>query len=426
MIDVIHLLNQYGYIILFLSLMLELIIIPIPNEALMSYVGVLCFQGKMNLVLSVLVAGAGGILGASFSYWVGYRLGTPFIRKFGHYIHMGPKKLEKLSVWYKKYGKVLLVISFFIPGIRHVASIITGVIKLPYRSFAIYAYIGIFLWVGAFITLGDLLGPTWDRYQGEIKKWLVLTSIIIGFILIIYFVFRKNRDYIKESLLLLHQATFKRFKSFLKVKFIIIFIFILFVGCFTLMVGLIQDLIGNEFGDFNIIMNDIISVAFNVHWLGIMNAAYWLSSWTALGIIALLNIYIILINKKNPWLEFIFFTTSAIGIFLFSKGILWLFHFMLSYISPGFPNVQAMLLLSVYGFFVIMLIRHSDNFLFAIIVFFLFIFVLIVYFISSIYAYGLKPSDLVAGYVFSAVWVTGMAFSLEMFRLLSLIKNENH
>ena len=170
MIDVIHLLNQYGYIILFLSLMLELIIIPIPNEALMSYVGVLCFQGKMNLVFSVLIAGTGGIVGASISYWVGYKLGTPFIRKFGHYIHMGPEKLEKMSRWYKKYGKVLLVISFFIPGVRHVASIITGVIKLPYRSFAFFAYIGIFLWVGTFITLGNLLGPTWDRYQGEIKK----------------------------------------------------------------------------------------------------------------------------------------------------------------------------------------------------------------------------------------------------------------
>ena len=192
MIDVIHLLNQYGYIILFLSLMLELIIIPIPNEALMSYVGVLCFQGKMNLVFSVLIAGTGGIVGASISYWVGYKLGTPFIRKFGHYIHMGPEKLEKMSRWYKKYGKVLLVISFFIPGVRHVASIITGVIKLPYRSFAFFAYIGIFLWVGTFITLGNLLGPTWDRYQGEIKKWLVLASIIIGLILVIYFVFRKT------------------------------------------------------------------------------------------------------------------------------------------------------------------------------------------------------------------------------------------
>lgn len=423
MFDIIHLLDQYGYIVLFLALMLELIIIPIPNEALMSYVGVLCFQGKMNIVLSILVAGAGGILGSSLSYWVGYKLGEPFFRKFGHYIHMGPEKIEKLSGWYRKYGKVLLVISFFIPGVRHVASIITGVIKLPYRSFAIFAYIGIFLWVGTFITLGDLLGPTWDRYQGEIKKWLVLACIIIGIVLVVTFLIRKNREYIKESLLLLYQATFKKFRSFLKIKFIILFIFILFVGCFTLMVGLIQDLIGNEFGDFNIIMKTIVFTMFNVHWHGIMHSVYWLSSWTALGIITLLTLCVILISRKNPWLEFIFFVSSLIGIFLFSKGTHWLFHFMLSYISPGFPNVQAMLFFTVFGFFVILFIRHAKVFLFAAIVFFVFVFILAAYFISGIYAQGLKPSDLAAGYVFSAVWLTGMAFSLEMFRLLSMIKN---
>ncbi|GGH73130.1 membrane protein DedA with SNARE-associated domain [Pullulanibacillus pueri] len=423
--EIIHLLNQYGYIILFLSLMLELIIVPIPNEALMSYVGVLCFQGDMNLVLSILVAGVGGAIGATVSYWVGYKLGAPFFQKFGHYIHMGPDKLEKMSGWYSKYGKVLLIISFFIPGVRHIASIITGVIKLPYRSFAIFGYIGVFLWVGTFIVLGNALGPGWDRYQSEIEKWLVLISIVIGILLVIYFVVRKNRDYIKESLLLLYQATFRKFRSFLKIKFIILFILILFVVFFTLMVGIIQDLIGNEFGHFNIIFKTIVSSMFNEHWQGIMTAFYTLSSWIAFGVIALATVVVIFIHNKNRWLEFLFFISTLLGTFLFSKGIHWLFHFMLNNISPDFPNVQAMLLLSIYGFFMIMLIRHTKDFLFATIVFLVYIFILMVYFVSGIYVHDLKPSDLAAGYVFSAVWVTGMVFSLEMFRLLALIKDSN-
>lgn len=86
--EIIQLLNHYGYIVLFLSLLLELIIVPIPNEALMSYVGVLCYQGKMNIILSILFAGVGGVVGATISYWIGYKLGVPFFRKFGHYFHM--------------------------------------------------------------------------------------------------------------------------------------------------------------------------------------------------------------------------------------------------------------------------------------------------------------------------------------------------
>jgi membrane protein DedA with SNARE-associated domain len=422
--EIIHLLNHYGYIILFLSLMLELIIIPIPNEALMSYVGVLCFQGKMNFILSIIVAGAGGILGATISYWVGYTLGAPFFRRFGRYIHMGPEKLEKTSRWYRKYGKVLLIVSYFIPGIRHVASIVSGVIKLPYRSFSIFSYIGIMLWVGAFITLGKIFGPEWDRYKVEIEKWLVLASIFLGITLIIYIVVRANRNFIKESFLLLYEATFRKIRSFLKMKLIILFVFALFIGFFTLMVGLIQDLVAHDFSHFNIILKTIIFSMFNAHWAWVIKDIFYVSSWAALGIISMGTLIAIFYNRENRWLELMFFASTLIGAFLFSKGIHWLFQFMLSnhQISSDFPNEQAMLMMAVYGFFFMMAIRHQKDYFFAVLMILLFILVLSAYFLGGIYSYGLKPSDIVAGYVFGAVWLTGMAFSMEMFRLLSLIK----
>jgi membrane protein DedA with SNARE-associated domain len=422
--EIIHLLNQYGYIVLFVSLMLELIIVPIPNEAMMSYVGVLCFNGKMNIFLSIFSAGVGGIFGVTISYWIGYKLGAPFFRKYGHYFHMGPEKMEKMEVWYQRYGKVLLLFTFFIPGVRHIASIVSGVIKLPFRTFSIFSYIGVFLWVGTFISLGNILGPQWDQYQGEIKKWLVVASILFGFFAIIYFVIKANKVYIKESFLLLNESAFKKLRSFLKIKIIILVTFIFFVSFFTLMVGLIQDLISNEFGQFNLIVKTIVITLFNVHWQGLMEPFYLLSTWVALGIVFLFTIIVILLNKKNKWLELLFFISTLIGTFLFSKGIGWLFHYILNnkLISPDFPNEQAMLIMNAYGFFLIMFIRHRRDFLLSTIMFFFVIFILICYFISGIYMHQLKPSDLLTSYVFSAVWITGMVFSLEMFRLLSLIK----
>lgn len=422
--ELMHLLNQYGYIILIVSLMLELIIVPIPNEALMSYVGVLCYQGKMNLYLSIFCAGLGGILGVSISYWIGNKLGVPFFRKYGRYIHMGPEKMEKLSKWYEKYGKILLVFSFFIPGIRHVASIISGVIKLPFRSFMIFSYIGVFLWVGTLISLGDVLGPQWDKYQGEIKKWLVLASILFGILAIFYFVIRTNKEYIKEAVVLLYESAFKRFRSFLKIKLIIIIIFILFIALFTLMVGMTQDLIANEFGHFDVIVKTIMTTLFNAHWLPLMQMLHFLSSWPALGVIALFTVAIIVFNRTDKWLELLFLGVTLLGSYLFSIGIRWLFHFMLSgrSISLDFPNEEAMLILSVYGFFFVMIVRHSNSFLYTTIMLFVFLLILGSFFISSIFISRLIPSDLLGGYVFSAVWLTGMFFSLEMFRFLNLIK----
>ncbi|MDD9147525.1 VTT domain-containing protein [Sporolactobacillus sp. CQH2019] len=424
MSGLIHLLNEYGYLTLFLSLMFELILIPIPNEALMSYVGILSFQGKMNIVLSYLSAGIGGIFGVTISYWIGYKLGLPFFRKFGRYIHMGPEKLEKVSKWYDKYGKVLLIFSYFVPGIRHIASITSGVIRLPFRSFWIFSYIGVFLWTGTFISLGYVLGPEWDKYQGEIKKWLVLASILIGILVLCYFVIRANRRFIKESGRLLFQSVFKRYRSFLKIKLFIFLILILFVSLFTLMLGMIQDFVSNEFEPFNTVSRAIIFSLFSARWQTIMNDFYALSSQTALIVVFLITAVTIFINRTNKWLELLFFAITAVGSFLFSGGIRWLFRFMLSgkYISSNFPDWRAMILIVFYGFFLMMLIRHQRSYLFGTILFFLYLFFLLVYSISGVYVYHVNPSDLMAGYVFGAVWLSGMIFSLELFRFLSLIK----
>nr|WP_259544636.1 hypothetical protein [Heyndrickxia oleronia] len=93
-------------------------------------------------------------------------------------------------------------------------------------------------------------------------------------------------------------------------------------------------------------------------------------------------------------------------------------------ISPDFPNSEAALFLMTFAFFFIMTMRHSRNYFYIGAMFFVFIFILAAYFISGIYVHHLKPSDLLAGYVFSAVWVTGMVFTMEMFRLISLIKSD--
>lgn len=425
--EIVQLLNQYGYTILFLSLMVELIIIPVPNEALMSYVGILCFQGKMNLFLSIAFAGLGGISGATISYWIGRKLGVPFFQKYGHFIHMGPEKMEKTSKWYGKYGKVLLLFSFFIPGVRHVASIISGVIKLPFKSFSFFSYIWVFLWVGAFISLGNLLGPKWDQYQGEIKKWLVLASIVIGFLAILFFIFKKNKEYIKESFLLLNEAAFKRFRSFLKIKIMILTVFILFVTFLSLMAGMIQDLVANEYGRFNLMTKAIIFSMLNQQWNWVVKTGLSLSSMTVLTIIVLLTVVVIFISKTNKMLELVFFLSTLAGAYLFSIGMRWVFHFMLSQrsISSDFPDIQSILVMAVYGFFFFISIRHHRRYFLSIGLFILLLTVLAAFFVSEVFINNRNPSDLAAGFVFSAVWLTGMTFSMEMFRLLSIIKNNN-
>ena len=78
---VLQFLWDYGYIVLFAGLFLELIAFPIPGEVLMTYSGFLVFRGQLHWGLSILLAGLGSIVGITVTYGIGSILGRPFFEK---------------------------------------------------------------------------------------------------------------------------------------------------------------------------------------------------------------------------------------------------------------------------------------------------------------------------------------------------------
>jgi len=45
----------------------------------------------------------------TIAYFIGNTLGIIFSEKYGHYVHLSPKKLENISVWFNKYREKLLI-----------------------------------------------------------------------------------------------------------------------------------------------------------------------------------------------------------------------------------------------------------------------------------------------------------------------------
>jgi membrane protein DedA with SNARE-associated domain len=162
---VIGLFNHYGYIVLLIALMLELIAFPLPGEALMTYCGYVIYKGKMSLILSILIASLGVSIGITLSYFIGRILGSAFFEKHGHYIHMNKNKFDKVYLWLQKYGDKLLIIAYFIPGVRHVTGYVSGIAHISYKKFSVNAYIGALIWTTTFISLGNVLGVNWVKYH---------------------------------------------------------------------------------------------------------------------------------------------------------------------------------------------------------------------------------------------------------------------
>lgn len=180
---------QYGSFVLFIFLVLGIIALPIPDETLMVFAGILMNNGKLHIGGTILAAYSGSILGISLSYLLGHTLGHYFTHNYGKWIGLTPERLKNVEEWLQKYGKWTLVFGYFIPGIRHFTGFATGMAYLPFNKFALFAYSGAVLWATTFLSIGYFFGnyclTVFSRTVFDVEDILILTLGAI-FLYILY------------------------------------------------------------------------------------------------------------------------------------------------------------------------------------------------------------------------------------------------
>jgi len=165
----------------------------LPGDYLLMLAGVACATGMLDVHIYVLILSliAAGVLGNYTGYWFGYRTG-PVLFKRNESIFFKKRYVTMAEAFYSKYGGMALVLGRFLPIIRTFAPIFAGVVKVDFKKFTLYNFIGSITWVCTLTLTGFFLGR---RYPEEIKyylKYVVLGLIIITTIpLIIAYIRRK-------------------------------------------------------------------------------------------------------------------------------------------------------------------------------------------------------------------------------------------
>ncbi|MBL0388528.1 DedA family protein [Tumebacillus sp. ITR2] len=181
--------TNYGYYGLFISLVLGIVGLPIPDEILMTYCGYLVSQSVLNYWITLLTALAGSVSGISISYLMGRRFGSPLVEKYGRRLGVTEARLGTVNSWYARFGKIVLMVGYFIPGIRHVTAFAAGLSRMSYPPFALFAYLGAFIWTFTFITLGKTLGVHWTKVSEMTHNfvlWVVVLAVVGGVIYVLY------------------------------------------------------------------------------------------------------------------------------------------------------------------------------------------------------------------------------------------------
>lgn len=182
--------STIGYPGVFISVFLESFFAPIPSEIILPFSGFVASTGKMDLVFVIVIATVAAYLGSLPFYFIGKWGEKPvinFINKYGKYLFIQQKDVDKVFGAFDKYGKGVVFFGRFIPMIRTLISFPAGVAKMQFARFSMYTLFGSLTWNILLTYAGYQLGDHWSVVSKWIEKYqnVILVLIIIAVLLYI-------------------------------------------------------------------------------------------------------------------------------------------------------------------------------------------------------------------------------------------------
>lgn len=198
----ISLMSKYGYLAVFSLVAIENIFPPIPSEVILLGGGFLTTTIGLNVVLMIIAATLGSLVGAIVLYYIGKifnkeRLKKLISGKIGKVLRLKEKDIEKADEWFDNKGNKTVFFCRFIPIVRSLISIPAGMSEMPIVKFLIYTTVGSLIWNSVLIIIGNRVGDNWEEILGIFDKYSHIVAIILIIIFILFIIwfygFRKNK-----------------------------------------------------------------------------------------------------------------------------------------------------------------------------------------------------------------------------------------
>jgi len=185
--------GDYGYWAVFVLMMLESALIPIPSEVTMVFGGFLASRGELDFFWVGMIGALANVLGSWLAYWLGIWGGRPLVERWGKYVLLRPHDIDRAEAWFAKHGEAAVFVSRLLPVVRTFISLPAGVARMPFGKFTLYTFLGCIPWSFALAWGGFALGENWEtvlRY-GEPITWGV-AAVVAG--VVVWFVAKRVRE----------------------------------------------------------------------------------------------------------------------------------------------------------------------------------------------------------------------------------------
>ena len=177
---------HFGYVGLFIVMMLGNMGAPAGTEIVMPTAGALAAQGHLpgyfllpGWICVAIVGAVAEVVGASILYTIGYYGGEPVLERYGKYIGFKQKELARVHGFYERHGTQTVFWCRFIPFIRGVASFPAGVARMQKRYFVTYTALGSIIFCFGLAFLGNAAGAHVDDMTANLHKIAIGVGIVV-------------------------------------------------------------------------------------------------------------------------------------------------------------------------------------------------------------------------------------------------------
>lgn len=164
--------------------------IPLPSEIIMPFAGYVVYQGQMSLIWAATAGAIGCNLGSLVAYWIGAKGGRPLVERYGKWVLMGHRDLDRMTRFFETYGSITVLVGRLLPVVRTFIAFPAGIARMPQLRFHLYTFIGSWPWCFALAYAGMKLGERWHsdpRFEQAFHRFhlaveLALLAALIWFV----------------------------------------------------------------------------------------------------------------------------------------------------------------------------------------------------------------------------------------------------
>ena len=186
---------HWGYWGVAAFLLLENAGVPLPGETVLLLASVLAFKShELRLPWIIVVGTIACTAGDNIGYLIGSAGGRPLLERWKSFFRVKDEHIHSAEELLHRYGPVAIFFARFIAGARIVAGPLAGVLRMHWKTFALFNFLGAVTWVTVIASIGYLFGSQLDRLLATVKHVEIGFLILLLIGLAVYLWRRKKRN----------------------------------------------------------------------------------------------------------------------------------------------------------------------------------------------------------------------------------------